>query len=572
MSSGLLPEVSPLSPLAPFVDRARELLGQERYADAIAPITDAAALAPDNLRILTILGVLYVQSGQAREALAPLRRVIDANPGIAVAHWRLGIALQVLGESDAAAEAFEQAVRIRPGLSDAHIRLSTLYAAAGRTRDAVESLRVVARSSAEPVQQKFLEAQALEMERRESEAEPLLREALLVEPDLPGANGLLGKILLVSGRFDEAARHFRAEIAQSPRDGFQYYELVRTRKMAESDRDVMRLIETALADTALDDRNRMLVLLAQGKLLNDIGRYEEAMKALDASSELRAQVFSLDADAFERQVDDVIALFGPELFARCRPGSNDRTPVLILGMPRSGTTLTEQIISSHPDAAGTGELDFWRRRLRDVLALGPARLDSAFASAAAAEYLQSLRSRAPLAARITEKDPFNFLAVGLIHLVFPQAAIIHCRRNPLGTAISIHLTHFSRSTGLPTGGENLVRYYRAYRRLMAHWRSVLPEGRMYEMEYERLTNGPREEIPALISHLGLPWNEACLTPHVSTRMVRTPSGMQVRQCINTASVDHWRHYEPWLGPLAALREEAQTQSARPGQSNTGTSG
>jgi hypothetical protein len=279
------------------------------------------------------------------------------------------------------------------------------------------------------------------------------------------------------------------------------------------------------------------------------------MKSLDTASELRHRAFRPEVDKFEGQVEQIISLFNSRQLARTASTSAEQTPVVIVGMPRSGTTLVEQIISSHPGAAGAGELSFWRSRLSTVLRQGEGALTGNFLAAAAAEYLAELREVSPTASRITDKEPFNFLSVGLIHLALPHAAIIHCRRNPVDTALSIHQTHFSKSTGLPTGGEELVRYFRAYQRLMDYWFHVLPEGRIFEVEYERLTRWPQSEIPRLIAHIGLAWDDSCFAPHVNTRVVRTPSGWQVRQSINVGSVDRWRRYEPWLGPLAALRPD-----------------
>jgi tetratricopeptide (TPR) repeat protein len=556
MPSGPPPGISPSSPLGCLLGQVGELIEQQRFAEAIVPMMEAAALQPDNARIQADLGGLYVETGQHTEALVPLRQALVLNPRIAVAHWRLGTALQELGDWQGAIQTLEQAVQIRPALADAHFRLALLYMEHGRRREALESCRRAAQSATEPGEKQFLEAQALVMEGRESEAEPLLRSALELQPDLPTGHGLLGQVLATSGRFDEAARHYDAQLARSPRAGLGFYDLVRSRKITESDADLLKRIDSVLAEPDLDDFNRGVLLLARGKALDDLGRYEEAMKSLDAASDLRSRALSHEIESFERQVDEIIALFSEETLARCNSANHDRTPVLIVGMPRSGTTLVEQIVSSHPDAAGAGELTFWRNRLHRALRVGADGLDEQFLAATAGEYLEELRVVSATAARVSDKDPFNFLAIGLIHLVFPRAAIIRCRRNPLDTAISIHQTHFSKSTGMPTGGEDLVRYFRAHQRLMAHWRRVLPEGRLFEIDYERLTGAPESEIRGLIDHVGLAWNPACLTPHVNSRLVRTPSGWQVRQSINTGSVDRWRRYEPWLGPLAALLEEA----------------
>ncbi|MGH6888854.1 MAG: tetratricopeptide repeat-containing sulfotransferase family protein [Rhizomicrobium sp.] len=558
-SLGLPPGLSESSPLGRLLAQARELIEQARFAEAIPLMTDAAALQPDHGRIHADLGGLYVETAQYAEALAPLRRALQINPRIGVAHWRLGVALQALGDPDGAISALEQAVQNRPDLTDAHMRLALLYEDQGRQHEAIESFGSAARAARDPAERQLFEAQALILETRADDAEPLLRSALALQPDLPAAHGLLARILSASGRFAEAGRHYEAQLARSPRAALLYYDLVRTRKITEADEHLLRRLDVAIEDREIGGINRAILLLARGKALSDLGRYEEAMKALDLAADLRAHAFSIDIEKFERQVDDVIALFDPETIARCGSDNSDRTPLLILGMPRSGTTLVEQIVCSHPAIVGGSELAYWRKRAAAALEAGAGGLNRPVLARSASEYLGLLRAISPTAARVTDKDPFNFLAIGLIHMTFPQAAIIHCRRTPVDAAISIHHTHFSSSTGLPTGGEGLVRYFRAYRRLMAHWRRVLPQGRLYELDYERLTQWPRSEIPRLIEHIGLAWDEACLSPHVNTRMVDTPSGWQVRQSINPGSVGRWRLYEPWLGPLAALVEDGEEE-------------
>jgi hypothetical protein len=164
-----------------------------------------------------------------------------------------------------------------------------------------------------------------------------------------------------------------------------------------------------------------------------------------------------------------------------------------------------------------------------------------------------MRLIAPRAERITDKMPMNFLWAGLVHLAFPGAAIVHCRRNPVATALSIHQTHFSPRLGFPTGGADLVAYYRSYERLMAHWRRVLPTGRFLEIDYESLTEAPEDLTRRMIACTGVAWDDACLHPERNGRIIKTASKWQARQPINRASVDRWHRYEPFLGKLAALR-------------------
>ena len=180
--------------------------------------------------------------------------------------------------------------------------------------------------------------------------------------------------------------------------------------------------------------------------------------------------------------------------------------------------------------------------------------ETPFFTKAAADYLGVLRAIAPKAARVTDKMPFNFLWAGLIHMAFPRAIIIHCRRAAVDTALSIHQTHFHPSLAFPTGGAELVMYFRSYQRLIDHWRSVLPADRFIEVDYEELTRAPEPVIRRIIAACGLAWHDACLRPESNPRAVNTPSKWQARQPIYRTSVARWRRYEPWLGPLRALVE------------------
>jgi hypothetical protein len=200
---------------------------------------------------------------------------------------------------------------------------------------------------------------------------------------------------------------------------------------------------------------------------------------------------------------------------------------------------------------GAGELQFWNRRggLMEAAAMN---VGDEFFVQAAGDFLRHLRERAADAARITDKNPFNFQRAGLIHLVFPRATRIHCRRSPIDTALSIHQTFFSSRLEMPTGGGELVRCYRAYERLMDHWWRVLPPDRFFEVDYEDLTATLEETSRRMIAHVGLEWDDRCLQPEMNTRRVKTASRWQVRQPIYRSSVDRWRKYEPYLGALADL--------------------
>ena len=533
---------------------ARQLIAGGRLAEAVPSLRQAAASQPDHAQIHVELGQLYLQVGQSGLAVPPLRRAVALDPRMATAHWRLGEALAGLGDPAGAVEALEAAVRLQPGLALAHYRLGLLYYEQGQSQAAADAFRRAGRSGLAGVGKFVAEARALILEGREADAEPLLRRAIKRDPGNGEAVGLLGGALAALGDFAEAAKCYEAALKLSPRLVSAYYDLTRCRRITPEDQALLDGMGAAL-ETGLDDARRAKLLLAQGKAFEDLGRHDKAMEAFDAAAVARARLVPFSLAGFSAWAEGVIARYDAEMLARLAgAGSEDRTPVVIVGMPRSGTTLVEQILTSHPAAAGAGELAFWSLRSRMAGQDGAADPGAPFLQQAAVDYLALLRSFSPTAARIADKDPWNFFFVGLIHLAFPRAAIIHCRRSPIDTAVSIHQTHFPSTRAFPTGGEDLVGYYRIYERLMAHWRAVLPPGRMLELDYEALAGDPEGEIPRIIDHVGLGWDEACLRPQDNDRPVRTASVWQVRQPISRASVGRWRRYEPYLGPLAALVE------------------
>ncbi|MFZ1999912.1 MAG: sulfotransferase, partial [Candidatus Sulfotelmatobacter sp.] len=322
-------------------------------------------------------------------------------------------------------------------------------------------------------------------------------------------------------------------------------------------------MQAALATPGLEAAQLLRVHLAIGKAAEDLGDFALAMQHFDAADAVRRGTAPFDSAAFSTEIDRLIARCTPEWIARAPElGSSDATPVLIIGMPRSGTTLVEQIVSMHPEVGAGAELHFWNQRgaewhRSDAAGNETAFVVSEFLAKAAADYIGVLRAIAPKAARVTDKMPFNFLWAGLIHIAFPRALIIHCRRTAIDTALSIHQTHFRPSLAFPTGGAELVAYFRDYQRLIDHWRSVLPADRFIEVDYEDLTRAPEPVIRRIIAACGLAWDDACLRPESNPRAVNTPSKWQARQPIYRTSVARWRRYEPWLGPLRALVELKQ---------------
>ncbi len=559
--------------VAPLLALATTLLRAGRPVDAIAPLREAALLQPSNPIIQHDLGLACLEVGRVPDAIAALQRAIAINPRYADAYFRLGIALEKLGNIGGAIVAYDRATELLPSLTEAWYRAGTLVFTLGHRDQAIGCFRRAAATGGKTSFGRLGKARALLIEDRNQEAELVLRKTLALDPQNALAHDLLGNLLSEFGRFDEARACFERAIAIAPLLAGCYYDLVRCRRVTTNDDGLLQRMEAALATPGLEAAQRLRLHLAIGKAADDLGDYALAMQHFDAAEAVRRGSVPFDSAAFTVEIDRLIARCTPELIARAsQVGSSDATPVLILGMPRSGTTLVEQIVSMHPEVGAGGELNFWNERgaawhrsdapgnVADgnetpvVLTEDQATENQAkeFLAKASADYLGVLRAIAPKAARVTDKMPFNFIWAGLIHLAFPRATFIHCRRAAVDTALSIHQTHFHPGLAFPTGGAELVAYFRSYQRITDHWRSVLPADRFLEVDYENLTSAPEPVIRRIIAACGLAWHDACLRPESNPRAVKTPSKWQTRQPIYRTSVERWRRYEPWLGSLRAL--------------------
>ena len=549
-------QVSPLLALATMFLRAG------RPADAIAPLRDAALLQPSNSIIHHDLGLACLEVGRVPDAIAALQRAVASNPRYADAHFRLGMALEKLGDIRGAIVAYDRATKLLPSLAEAWFRAGALVYTLGHREEAIGCFRRAAATAGKTSYGRLGKARALLIEDRNKEAERVLREALVADPENAMAYDLLGNLLSDFGRFDEARACFERAIAIAPLLAGSYYDLVRCRPVTSDDHGLLQRMEAALATPGLEPAQLLRLHLAIGKAADDLGDYPLAMHHFDAADAVRRGSASFDSTAFSIEIDRTIARCTPEWIARAPElGSCDPTPVLIIGMPRSGTTLVEQIVSMHPEVRAGDELNFWNESGAVWHRSGGAGNEMPFLSKAVSDYLRVLRAIAPTAARVTDKMPFNFLWAGLIHVAFPRAIIIHCRRAPVDTALSIHQTHFHPGLAFPTGGAELVAYFRSYQRLIEHWRSVLPTDRFIEVDYEDLTRAPEPVIRRIIAACGLTWHDACLRPECNPRAVKTPSKWQTRQPIYRTSVARWQRYEPWLGPLRALVDDRSKPDA-----------
>ena len=542
-------------PVAALLARAAQALQAGLPADAVAPLLEAARLRPNDAPIHRDLGLARLRAGDFTNAIGSLRAALAMDQTLADAWVGLGLAYERAGEARSAMTAYDRATSIAPTLSEAWYRSGALAQTLTRLDDAITRFRKAHETGPTTRFGRLGAARALLTLNQDEEAERVLQDAVAADPENAAAQELLGNLLADWGRFDAARAAFERAVALEPLLAGSYYDLVRCRRVTAADQGLMQRMEAALASPGLEPVTRQRVHLAMGKVADDLGDYGLATKHLDAADALRPGSVSFDTAGFDKVIDQIIERCSAQAMSQAAGAGNPSSaPILIVGMPRSGTTLVEQIVASHPDVFAGGELPFWSERGAAWHLDAIAARDANYLPHAAKEYVQFLGAIGHGAAHVTDKMPFNFLWAGAIHLALPNAVIIHCRRAPIDTALSIRQTLFHPQLAFPTSGSRLVAYFRSCERLHRHWQRVLPANRYFEVDYETLTHDAQPEIRRIIDACGLPWNDACLQPHARAGAVRTPSKWQARQPINRDSVERWRRYEPWLGPLRELLE------------------
>ncbi len=346
------------------------------------------------------------------------------------------------------------------------------------------------------------------------------------------------------GRLDEAAASYRAALHIDPAYGDAHRNLGTINTYQTGDPHIAAMA-AALDDPATTTSNRLNLHSALAKAYEDIGKFDKVFACLDASNNLRRETISYVMADRDRDVDQTIATFTPALLSRFNGGGcESELPIFIVGMPRSGSSLVEQILASHPQIHGAGE-----RRDMGRIAATPGNIGDAGTidlEALVQTYIDAIRHDG--ATRVIDKAPGNFERLGLIRLILPRARIIHCHRDPMDTCLSCFKTLFQESNGYSYDLTELGHYYRAYERPMDHWRAVLP-GTILDVGYEDVVDDVETMARRLVDFCGPPWDDTCLSFHETKRPVHTASGVQVRKPIYKSSLGRWRHYEHHLGPL-----------------------
>ncbi|CDX60883.1 Sulfotransferase [Mesorhizobium plurifarium] len=522
-----LPQPS-LTPAKSFAQtRADDLLLKQAYehqqakrlAEAQDLCLEVLARTPNHPLALYIMGTVCLGYDD-EAALRYFARAVGEEPRNPYYHLSLGEAYGKLSEFSAAIKHIQYALEVQPDLVEALCALGRVYTQFDKPDLAL----------------------------------PLYEKAMKINRDHPKARIGIAAALTGLGRMDEAASYLKEAIERRIDVAAAYYDLVQTRKFTEEPAELQSILRE-LNSPALKPEAKASLNYAAGKVENDLKRYAEAFDHFRRAKQ--AEGYRFDIDQYRRFIDLTIETFTPELFAaRSDYGNPSEAPVFVVGMPRSGTTLTEQICASHPEVHGAGELSKLRR-VANAIGLQSSASDfnkpiatitEGLSKTLAEEHLSYLRERAPTALRIVDKMPHNFELIGLLTLLFPNARIIHCRRDAIDNCVSCYVLPFSSAHSYNADLRALGLYYREYDRLMRHWNEVFP-GRIFENLYETLVEDQEAQSRRLIDYLGLPWDDACLRFFDREGAVTTPSRWQVRQPIYKSSVKRWKNFEGEITPL-----------------------
>ncbi len=511
---------------APKNAQLKSLLGTIRWREgkipeAISEFEAAIALDPDQAETQNNLGALLWEQRRFEEAAIYLQRALSLAPEYADAHANLGNVLTEMDRTDEAIHCYRKALQLRPELSKNHCNLGKALQTQGDDSAAMTCFDAAIRTNPADVEAIIAKCELLEVMNRADEGRELI--APLMKRKTPSAKAALAYAKLAS---DQQTRYQAIEYLESVLHGY------------------------------VPPREQVDIHFALGDMYDGIEEYDSAFRHYRIGNEADSRPF--DPEKAKFSVSNIMQSFCKQTLGSLpRAECDSEAPMFILGMPRSGTSLAEQILASHSDVHGGGELDWLcsiTGRLPALLGSsqpypGCIRLLTAQAiNTCAHEHLDRLRTLAPQAQRISDKTPMNFLDIGLITLLFPKARIVHCRRDARDNCLSIYFHRFNAHHAYATDLRSLGLFYGLYEQLMQYWENVLTT-EIFRMGYEETVAKPEDMTRDLIAFVGLEWQEACLRFYDSRRIVHTPSYKQVRQPIYSRSVWRWKHYEQHLDPL-----------------------
>lgn len=508
---------------------ARDLIAHRRTPAAIPYLRQALHLAPGSPNLLQDLATALAENGEREESVLVWIRLTQLHPKLLTGWLKLGglyISAKKFKEAQTCAE---RSVQLAPDSPDAQLLMG--LALLGGDGGAFA-------------------------------ADRHLHKAVELNPNGLAGQSAYGLALQEMGRFEEAVPHFERVLEISPSHGQTYYSLLRARKATEGDFPLLEKLQMQLDSPAAAPLDRSYMHYALGKAFEDLGDFETSIRHFDRATELAAKTWfphrSPDHERYSYMIQATKETFTPTLLEDPkRQRLNSSKPLLVVGMIRSGTTLVEQILSSHPEIKGAGELAYWHEESVRIWDAKSKTINERRLKDAAEGYIELLDRIGGSSARVVDKLPHNYTMLGFVLAAIPNTKVVYVRRHPIDNCLSIYTTAYQSPPEFALTRRDILFWYREHLRLMDHWRSILPSEQLLEVSYEDLVERREDVTREMIDFAGLDWNDACLDHESNMRSVNTPSAWQVRQPIYKTSVERWKRFEPWIEPFDELLPESQ---------------
>jgi tetratricopeptide (TPR) repeat protein len=521
---------------------------------AVRSYEQALAIKPDYAEAHYNLGFTLKELGQLEVAVKSFEQALAIKPDYAEAHYNLGNTLKELGQLEAAVKSHEKALAIKPDYAELHYNLGNTLKDLGQLEEVVKSYEL-----ALAIKPDYAEAHnnlgntLNELDQLEA-AVKSFKQALAIKPDYAQAHNNLGNTLKDLGQLEVAVKSYEEALAIKPDFAGAHRNLSLVKRYLANDTQITQMESLLLIDD-LSQSDRMHLCFALAKAYEDLGKHDDLFQVLHEGNRLRKQALNYSLNQDKNLLSIIRKLFHLPSSTSEHPKSFNPSPIqpiFIVGMPRSGTTLVEQIIASHHEVHGAGELNYLNNIIgpiiNDKLTHNTISLSKESYQSIRQHYLDSLAKLNAPEKVITDKMPLNFRYIGYILSAFPEAKIIHLKRDPRATCWSIYKHYFSKGNGFSYNQNDLASFYHLYKDLMIFWHQQFPD-KIYDLCYEDLTTNQEEETRQLLNYCDLDWDKNCLNFHTNKRAVKTASALQVRQKIYQGSSEAWRKYEDHLQPL-----------------------
>jgi len=533
-----------------------------RYDEALASYDRALALKPELAELHNNRSATLQAIGRYHEALASCDRAIELKPDFANAHNNRGATLPHLMRYREALASCDRALELRPDFAEAHHNRGVSLLEMGRYEEALASCDQALALKPDSAEAHINRAAIMQQLKRYDDAVASCDRAIALRPELAEAYQTRGLCLVSKGDMREAEAMYLTALALKPNFPDPWFGLTSIRRYRDPDHADAKAIRSLLDRPGIGWQERDCLNFSLGKIYDDCGLYDEAFECFRQANQMRNNAVFYDPGRVAQFTDSIIEVFSREFLAQSFAfASESASPLFIVGMPRSGTTLMAQILSNHSSIASAGELPtilesismlpelmgkeiFYPEAARNLTPAVGKRLVDSYEK----RLRRDLESDVP---HVIDKHPLNFRHLGFIAMLFPKARIIHCTRHPLDTGLSNYFQRFNFPYDYSFDLRNIGHFYGEYFRTMEHWRNVLPIAPI-EVSYEDMVMKTEQVARETLHALGLEWDERCLAPHTNRNAVDTASKWQVRQPIYQESVDRWRHYEKHLAPLKDL--------------------